>query len=913
MVERILQKKGGNKMSNFVILSKAQFEEILPSNYRIVDLQGVKEYVYEVDTSNPNINVRIYSTVDTRTGQTRDIGMDAIRIVFWDKINSRPVGKGKKILRVEKRTSISDRIKERIDEFMNSASSVEIVNFDYIKAVLNHDSISWMDFAKSLADGLADYGSLTDKQLDYVIGVLNPDGTRSNKNPKGKMSMEARVLQDSPNFKVNYISEIRPEELEVDYEQEMENETVADLPPDMRPKPIVDSIETIGETMEVNLSGEHLAPTIEYEAHRYPFDYFNPVQTAVLPHKSEDKNMVIGANTSAGKTIAAEFLIDETLARDERVIYLSPLKSLTQEKYSDWQVRYPNEEITILTGDYVLSERMKKQLDRSRIIVMTSEMCDSRTRRMKSEKNFWLLQVGLVVVDEAHILSTNRGHAVEAGLMRFTKINPHARILLLSATMPNVNQLGEWLSILNNKETTVVYSTWRPVVLQKRILEYPIQTNNYGYEDYWTTQANKLKITIDLVMAKPNEKFLIFCHDKNTGSRVVNKLKENGIETHFHNADLDLEERLEIESSFQSRENGLRVLVSTSTLAWGRNLPARNVIIVGIHRGLQEIDELDVIQMAGRAGRYGIDDEGFVFLLVPPYTIDHWLDVFENPRPVNSVMFDRPTLAFHVLAEIEAREVKSSTDIFSWYSRSLAFYQNLTPFTEGHSQALEEELSKMEMIKTDRVRISITGLGRVSSWLYYSPYDVWRWYSNFDQYFNGDARDDETLSWAIGDIPSFDLGYIPRDLEDIASSYAYSLRSKGCIASSAILSAIACHEAITAKEAKPGTINNLRRQIVYDISRMSQALKLIDVKYAKWNSPIWNTLAQRVKYGVSEEVAVLTYIPGVGGKRAKQLWDAGFTSLEKIADVKSRKKLNQIFTPVICKKIRLGAKKLVEA
>jgi replicative superfamily II helicase len=96
---------------------------------------------------------------------------------------------------------------------------------------------------------------------------------------------------------------------------------------------------------------------------------------------------------------------------------------------------------------------------------------------------------------------------------------------------------------------------------------------------------------------------LIFCHDKNTGRQVLGMLKHEGIESFFHNADLELKERLEIEGKFADRENGIRVLVSTSTLAWGRTLPARNVIIVGVHRGLNDIDQLDVIQMAGRAGR----------------------------------------------------------------------------------------------------------------------------------------------------------------------------------------------------------------------------------------------------------------------------------------------------------------------
>ena len=104
-----------------------------------------------------------------------------------------------------------------------------------------------------------------------------------------------------------------------------------------------------------------------------------------------------------------------------------------------------------------------------------------------------------------------------------------------------------------------------------------------------------------------------------------------GVSAKFHNADLGLSERLEIENSFNKKRGGLRVLVSTSTLAWGRNLPARNVVILGVHRGIAEVDELDIIQMAGRAGRYGIDDAGFVYLICPDGSAPHWK--FPEPKP----------------------------------------------------------------------------------------------------------------------------------------------------------------------------------------------------------------------------------------------------------------------------------------
>lgn len=935
---------------SFVTLTKEEFENILP-DYVIIDDPRSQEWIYEIKTSNPKVLVRVYSTVDKRTDKTRDLGKDAIRVVFWDKYNDCPIGKGKKILRTEGRTTIQDRIKSRIEEFLNSANTVQVTDFAYVAAILDHSAVSWMDFAQSLADSLEDYDKLTDNQLAYVLG---------DENPKGKLTFEARVLQKDPCFKEKFyeseVSNNAQENLSNDSREESNEPAEAPQYAEERDEngmgsstePRVEQQESIFEeditypeesvntTPESSNDNIELIPTKTYQVWNYSFEEFNPVQSEVYPHRKEDKNMIIGANTSAGKTICAELLIDHTLSEGKRVIYLSPLKALTQEKYDDWKDRYPDETITILTGDYTLSDEMKNKLSISNIIVMTSEMADSRTRRMHVEKNYWLKEVGLVIVDESHILSTSRGHAVESGLMRFTKINPRARILFLSATMPNVGELGEWLTILNSKKTAVIYNTWRPVALQMHYHEYMIKTNRSGYEDYWASQEAKRSMAVEIAMSKPNEKFLIFCHDKGTGRDIVRRLKEAGVsDAIFHNADLDLNERLEVEGKFADRNNGIRVLVSTSTLAWGRNLPARNVIIVGIHRGINEVDQLDIIQMAGRAGRYGIDDEGHVYMIVPQGSSAAWEETFRNPRPVTSVLNDHVILAFHVLAEIQNREIKSVNDLFSWYGRSLAAKQEVKPFTEHDAEGLMKDLERMETITFSGIIPSITNLGKVSAWLYFSPYDVYAWYKNFDLVFNqkytkeedipsGElgkpiiggqnviiSFDDTTLAWAIGDIPSNDMGYVPKDIKSECDNWKWSLRNRGISATDAIATSVAVFHCLAGEDDK-GLMAAMKRGVIYDIDRVTQALSLIDGMYAKWSKEeLWKILPARVKYGIPAEVVPLTRLSGVGGKRAKRLWDKGFHSLEDIASKENKHELAMAFTPKFASKLQKNARELI--
>lgn len=531
----------------------------------------------------------------------------------------------------------------------------------------------------------------------------------------------------------------------------------------------------------------------------------------------------------------------------KKIIYTSPLKSLSNEKFEDWKKRFPDKTIIMLTGDTLYSgferEKQMKACMKADIIICTSELLDSCTRRGINEKTLWLSYVGLLVTDESHVISTSRGSAIESGIMSFSKLNPKAKILFLSATMPNVSELGGWLTKLNKKETEVIYCDWRPVELQMHYEEYYVARYPSGHEDYWGSQENKRSKAVKIAMSKPDEKFLIFCHDKGTGRDIVKRLEQQGEQAFFHNADLKVKERLHMETKFQDKEDGLRILVSTSTLAYGRNLPARNVIIVGVNRGLNEVDELDIIQESGRAGRLGLDDIGHVFLVIPEGSTETWKYIFKNPRSINSVMNNHHTLAFHILAEIQNKEVWDTRSLLSWYERTLAHHQNIKPFNEEDAIGLISDLERMEMISgSDRSKLFITNLGKVSAWLYYSPYDVYDWYKNFKKIFDENIElDDLTLAWALTDIESNNMGYIPKDIAGECEDFRWRLKNRNITASDAIPNTVAAFSALTGKKEKQGLLIALSRNLIFDIDRIKQALSLIDTRHAKWDKEeLWN-------------------------------------------------------------------------
>lgn len=888
-------------MAGYVLLTEKDFETVFQAmgvETQVVDIPNIGEIVYQISTSNKLLSLRIYSSLDKTTKVSRGVGEDAIRLVFFNNKGNYPLSKGIKIYRVTSKESVQRRIEERMREFLNKVPLIQITDWEYAKAVLaNSLNNGRREFAQSLLESLRKYGKLTENQLPYVLG---------DRSPKGFPTMEANLKRRGWIYDPKWEEDKLPESGQ-ENPQETSPLSLPTPKPEYPPQTgtsakIMTQIEVLTDSPDMKLQST--------EGYPYKFSHFNPVQTLTFPFRNEDCNLVIGANTSSGKTIAAELLIDTCLEKRKKIIYLAPLKALAAEKYEDWKERYSQFKISILTGDYTLSKKKSEELQEADIISMTSEMLDSRTRRMETEKNYWLKEVGIIIVDEAHILClAERGHPVECGIMRFTSLNKEARILFLSATMPNVDQLGKWLQDLNGKLTRVIYSTWRPVILAMNYVEYHADLDRWGRTSYWSAQEAKQKMTIDIVKSKPNEKFLIFTHDKGTGNKIVSLLKTQGIESKFHNADLDRDERKDLEASFRQRDGGLRVMVSTSTTAYGVNLPARNVIIVGIHRGIQEVEQLDILQESGRAGRYGIDDAGFVYLLIPAGSTGAWQETFAHPRPVTSVMCNHHILAFHVLAEIQNLAIKDARSLLKWYSRSLAYLQGLE-FKMEDAQALLDDLEKMEMVIHKAGYYSLTGLGKVSGWLYFSPYVVHSWHKNFNQIFtSGHEIDDLELAWCITDTPDRDFGYIPKDLAPEVEDLKWKLRNRGISASDAIVATLGAYKSLEGMEME-GQVKTLARTLKYDINRIVQALGLIDTMHAQWGKKeLWDTLVPRIQYGIPAEMTPLVRLTGIGGARARKLWEAGIHRLQEVVDKPDI--LKKIFQPAFAQKLRAEARQLL--
>jgi replicative superfamily II helicase len=333
-----------------------------------------------------------------------------------------------------------------------------------------------------------------------------------------------------------------------------------------------------------------LVNTSNFPYGKYTFEKFNQVQSRVFEIYDKDCNCVIAAPTSVGKTVCAEmFMSSEVRLRGGKAIYLAPLKALAKEKIDDWTSKnsiFSDLKISICTGDYRLTESRKKELEEADIIIMTSEMLNSRCRNLYSENNEFLKNCGTLIVDESHLLTVpSRGDHLEVGLMKYAKIAKDPRIVFLSATMPNVDQIANWLGCsLVRKDTYLIESNYRPCPLEIHYEEYE---NSQYYE---LTEDYKVSKAIDVVREYPNDKFLIFVHSKVTGESICSALKERNVECEFHSADLDKNKRHQVEQKFKN--GNLRIIVATSTLAWGCYKHGSRVIMP--NGSLKDISDIQV-------------------------------------------------------------------------------------------------------------------------------------------------------------------------------------------------------------------------------------------------------------------------------------------------------------------------------
>jgi replicative superfamily II helicase len=264
---------------------------------------------------------------------------------------------------------------------------------------------------------------------------------------------------------------------------------------------------------------------------------------------------------------------------------------------------------------------------------------------------------------------------------------------------------------------------------------------------------------------------VIFAHTKKTGQMMASQLKSMKIDCEFHNADLDKEKRGALETKFKTDPN-FKVVVATSTLAAGLNMPAKRVIILGVHRGLTEVSSLEIIQECGRAGRPRYDKFGIAFVLLPASKYDYFKNKLQKPQKIVSQLLENKILAFHLVSEIHHGNIKTREDIHSWYSRSLAHWQEKN-LDDEILESTVDLLKKCGAIVEEDGEFKVTAIGKISSMFYYSPFDVSSLRNNFSKLFeNHQENNDHYVSMALGNTDTYRVGIVSNAEKEAMFTYS---------------------------------------------------------------------------------------------------------------------------------------------
>ncbi|ELZ29164.1 DEAD/DEAH box helicase [Halosimplex carlsbadense 2-9-1] len=648
----------------------------------------------------------------------------------------------------------------------------------------------------------------------------------------------------------------------------------------------------------------------------FPFERFNAMQCEVLPALLDSTdNVVVSAPTASGKTALAEVAICEALEADGTALFLAPLRALTNEKESEWE-RFEDMgySVYVVTGERDLNPRRAERAD---ILVMTPEKADSATRKHDSPRYSFITDVDCCVIDEVHLLdSEKRGSVLEVTVSRMRRLcDP--RVVALSATMPNVDDVAGWLDAPADN-TFEFGDDYRPVPLHADVRTYAHGDNAFAdkyrrlyraldiAEPHIRDEGQALVFVSsrqDTVQAAKKSRDEIVERDIPMGARGDYDFHNDAAELSndtlrqsvldgvgFHHAGLSKEDKNLVEQWF--KEGKLQLLFSTSTLAWGVNLPARCVVIrdTKLHDPLEgEVDmsPLDVLQMLGRAGRPGYDDKGYAWVVCDSSDADKYRALLRDGKEIESRLAE--DLDAHLNAEIALGTIADLEDVMDWLETTFYYVRAASAPEEYASEsALRERVSDTlrslvarGFVEREDMRLEPTALGRLAS-KFYLRLDTAREFADLaERADEDDARlDQDGILRAIATAAEFDSVSARSDERDAVAAVLGETEDldPGGRKILAILES-------RMRGTTPGELQSDAWVITQNALRLLAALRaFLDRLAGPAAANLACRIEARIENGISDDAVGLTAIDGVGSGRASKLAAEGITTPAEVRE-----------------------------
>ncbi len=394
-----------------------------------------------------------------------------------------------------------------------------------------------------------------------------------------------------------------------------------------------------------------------------------PFQARAVDAVAAGNSVLVSAPTGAGKTLVADYAIEVAFSEGWRSVYTAPIKALSNQKFRDFRAEH-GDRVGIMTGDVTINPDAD-------LLIMTTEVF----RNTLFDEPERLREFRFVVHDEVHFLDdVQRGTVWEESIIHAP---PQMRLVALSATVPNVRELAAWIETVRGEKVTVVEMNDRPVPLDHMcwvpdlgpvrrqeamdVLRKPFRERRVMRRERRPTRLldwlesqellpalyfcfsrreceelagdNMRRQLLDDaasadVAAQFDHLVGMYACKKTPGLQRLRRMAISGVGYH-HAGMLPVYKEI-VERLFTSGR--VRMLFCTSTFALGINMPARTVAFAGLRKF--DGEKMDYMlcreygQMAGRAGRQGIDEHGLVLSRVDPTK--------DRPRGVERVLTGKP-------------------------------------------------------------------------------------------------------------------------------------------------------------------------------------------------------------------------------------------------------------------------------
>ncbi len=652
------------------------------------------------------------------------------------------------------------------------------------------------------------------------------------------------------------------------------------------------------------------------------YDKLNKMQAKVVEGGLLDSGRaVLSAPTASGKTLVALLWMLKQRESSGKVVYVVPLKALASEKYKEFSTKLAvfDLKVGVSTGDLDSNSENLTQFD---VVILTSEKLDSILRH----KTPWIQDVQCAVFDECHLIGEEqRGATLEVVM---TKLHlEEKKILALSATIPNANEIAQWLG------AKLFTSTFRPTKLVVGVgSEKAVQFKDNELQPIALGEKRQLHDVVDNALRfKDKSQVLVFVATRRSAEATASELSaitnkfltvgektelsktkqktlkalasptsqcqalanciENGIA--FHHAGITPKQRDLIEDGFKHEKN-IKAIVCTTTLAMGIDYPATWVIVKDLKRFTGNFSEfipsLEVTQMLGRSGRPNYDDVGIGVLMGAKRDSSEVWDkyVYGKPENLYSKLANEVAIRFHTLSLISSNYVSSFEELFKFFDST--FYAFQYSDREKMYEVIERvvgELKEFDFIREKSDKLGATPVGRRIAELYIDPLTG----AKFLEFVKKGRRAAIDYLYALCEATEMrPLVNCKRSeekifyedacnvLEDFPAWDAEALdKFKTAKVLNAWINEATEKQLLSEFQQPPGILLARKRNAEW-LCYALRELAFIENQTTSYKEA--KKLQRRIKHGVKEELLELCSVRGIGRVKSRRLFNASVKTLE---------------------------------